>query len=58
MKKAKRERIISTGRARMLAVQAQVDPRTLEKLLRGEDVAGMAGDRARNVLIQAGLLAA
>ena len=51
-----KDRIISTGRARTLAVKASVDPRTLEKVLRGERVAGLAGDRARKVLIEAGLL--
>ena len=52
----KKPRLISTGRARYLAAQASVDPRTVEKILRGEPVAGLAGDRARKVLADAGLL--
>lgn len=36
--------------------QASVDPRTLEKILRGEAVSGLAGDRARKILVEAGLL--
>ncbi len=42
---------------RRLAVAAEVDPRTLRKLLRGAEVKGMAGRRARQVLADAGLLA-
>jgi len=56
MKKEKKDRLISTGRARLLAVQASVDPRTIEKVLRGDTVAGLAGDRAKKVLTDAGLL--
>lgn len=52
----KKGRSISTGRARMLAVKASVDPRTLVKLLRGDPVVGLAGDRARKVLVEEGLL--
>ncbi|KYF87532.1 hypothetical protein BE17_07250 [Sorangium cellulosum] len=41
---------------RQLAVKADVDPRTIAKVLRSEDVRGMAGHRARRALIEAGLL--
>ena len=47
---------IDAGNARHLAVRAGVDPRTIYKLVRGEDVKGMAGNRAREVLIEAGYL--
>lgn len=53
---AAKKRFISTGRARLLAAQASVDPRTLDKLLRGEEVSGLAGERARKILIENGLL--
>jgi hypothetical protein len=39
---------------RELSVKGDVDPRTLEKVLRGEPVRGMAGRRARRVLEEAG----
>jgi hypothetical protein len=41
---------------RQLAVKADVDPRSLKKLLAGKTVRGMAGRRAALVLRQAGLL--
>ncbi len=41
---------------RRLAVLADVDPRSLRRLLRGEPVRGAAGHRARRVLIEAGYL--
>jgi hypothetical protein len=50
------KRLISTGRARYLAAQASVDPRTIVKILKGENVNGLAGDRARRILSEAGLL--
>jgi len=40
--------------ARALAVKAEVDPRSLFALLRGEEVRGMAGRRARVALLEAG----
>lgn len=39
---------------RELAVKGEVDPRSIEKVLRGERVRGMAGRRARRVLEEAG----
>lgn len=45
-----------TARLRELAVTAGVDPRTLKKILVGAKVRGMAGRRARTVLVGAGLL--
>lgn len=47
---------ITTWRARKLAVEASVDPRTIVRTLEGRRVRGMAGDRARRVLVEAGLL--
>lgn len=41
---------------RELAVKASCDPRTIDKLLRGEPVRGMAGHRARRVLESEGVL--
>jgi hypothetical protein len=41
---------------RRLAVAADVDPRSLKKILAGKTVRGMAGRRAALVLRQAGLL--
>ena len=43
---------------RELAVKAGVDPRSLEKILAGKLVRGMAGRRARAVLEAAGYLTA
>jgi hypothetical protein len=40
---------------RELSVKASCDPRTIEKLLRGERVRGMAGHRARQALAAAGV---
>lgn len=47
---------ITTWRARKLAVEASVDPRTILAVLDGRQVRGMAGERARKVLVEAGLL--
>lgn len=41
---------------RELAVKASCDPRTIDKVFRGEVVRGMSGHRARAVLAAAGLL--
>lgn len=41
---------------RRLAVLADVDPRSLRRLLRGEQVRGAAGHRARRVLVEEGYL--
>ena len=41
---------------RKLAVQADCDPRTISKVYRGGHVRGLAGHRARAVLVAAGLL--
>ncbi len=41
---------------RRLAVESSTDPRTIRKLLVGKPVRGMAGERARNALIRAGVL--
>ncbi len=47
---------IDVGFRRRFAVEASCDPRTIDKVLRGEPVRGLAGHRARAVLIAAGLL--
>ena len=41
---------IDEATARTLAVEAGVDPRTIKKVDRGEEVVGMAGERARAAL--------
>lgn len=46
------------GTLRALAVQADVDPRTIAKMLEGKNVKGMSGRRARSVLEAAGLIEA
>jgi hypothetical protein len=43
---------------RELAVKAGVDPRTILNVLRGKAVRGMPGRRAREVLVERGLLPA
>lgn len=49
-------RTIDEATARRLSVEANCDPRTLRKTLRGETAKSMASQRARRVLIAAGLL--
>ena len=44
---------IDEANARRLAVKADCDTRTIKKVLRGERVRGMAGERALAVLIEA-----
>lgn len=41
---------------RALAVRADVDPRTILKVLKGERARGMSGRRARDVLRAAGFI--
>lgn len=43
---------------RRLAVEASCDPRTIDKVLRGEPVRGLARQRALAVLVAAGYLSA
>lgn len=45
---------IDEATKRELAVQASCDPRTIEKVVRGQPVRGMAGRRARQALLAAG----
>lgn len=45
---------LDAATARRLAVQASCDPRTLVRILAGEPVKGLAGERARAALIKAG----
>ena len=49
-------RTLDAATARTLAVEASCDPRTIIRVFRGEQVRGMAGDRARAVLLAHGLL--
>jgi hypothetical protein len=46
---------IDKATIRELAVKASCDPRTIEKVIRGEPVRGMARHRARRVLLEAGI---
>jgi len=54
---AKKSPVSFTDR-RALSLLADVDERSIAKLLAGGDVRGRAGDRARRVLTEAGLLPA
>ena len=47
---------LDQAQLRELAVAAGVDPRTILNVYRGKAVRGMAGRRAREVLIERGLL--
>lgn len=49
-----KKRTIDEASARRLAVKADCDTRTIKKLVRGEEVRGMSGQRALAVLIEAG----
>jgi hypothetical protein len=47
---------VDTAEIRALSVLGDVDPRSIRRVLDGKPVRGMAGRRARRVLIEAGLL--
>jgi hypothetical protein len=49
---------VDTATLRRLATEAECDPRSLVKLLKGLPVRGVAGHRARRVLKRHGLLRA
>ena len=49
---------ISGADLKRLALDASVDPRTLQAVLEGRPVRGMAGERARKALVEAGYLGA
>jgi hypothetical protein len=49
--------VLDEATRRRLAVEIGCDPRSLAKLLRGEEVRGLAGHRIRAGLIERGLLA-
>lgn len=49
--------VLDAAMVRALAVEADVDPRTITKELDGTRTRGMAGRRARAVLLKAGLVA-
>jgi hypothetical protein len=48
---------VGAGTVRAIAVRASADPRTVVKVLRGEVVRGLPGDRIRRELQQLGILA-
>lgn len=52
----KTQRSLDAATARKLAVAASTDPRTIQRTWRGEVVRGLAGERARAALAEAGLL--
>lgn len=54
MKNTRRQ--LDAATRRRLAVAASTDPRTIEKVYRGLDVRGLAGERARLVLEKEGYL--
>jgi hypothetical protein len=54
MKKTPRK--LDAATARRLAVEASCDPRTLQRVLDGEEVRGLAGERALKVLVEHGLM--
>ena len=45
---------ISASELRRLSVRGSVDPRTIIKVAAGENARGLAGERARAVLVAAG----
>ena len=49
-------RSLDAATKRRLAVEASTDPRTIERVYRGELVRGLAAERARAVLTASGLL--
>ena len=51
-----KNRTIDEATARRLSVKADCDPRTLRKVLRGEDAKSMSAKRARAVLVEAGFI--
>lgn len=49
---------IDAATLRKLAVASESDPRSVRRVLAGEEVRGLAGHRVRRVLVEAGLLPA
>ena len=49
-------RKLDTSTARRLAVEADTDPRTIQKMLRGDPARTIAAKRARRVLVSHGIL--
>lgn len=49
-------RTLDAAMARKLAVEASCDPRTIQRVFRGEEVRGLPGKRAREVLEAHGLV--
>jgi hypothetical protein len=56
VQKPRRPRSLDAGTARQLAVEANVDPRSIIRVLQGQIVRGSAGARATAALKRAGLL--
>ena len=50
------KRHLPAGTLRDLAVRGSCDPRTIARVYAGEVVRGLAAERARRVLVEAGLL--
>lgn len=50
------KRTIDEATARRLSVKAECDPRTLRKVLRGEEARSMSAKRARAVLVEEGFI--
>ena len=55
---AERRTRITESKRRELAVRASADPRSIDKVLNGGRLRGMADDRVRAVLVAEGLLPA
>ncbi len=53
---AKEKPPLDESTLRRLAVDASCDPRTIKKVYEGQPVEGLAGERARAILIKEGLL--
>lgn len=58
MKAKAKKKDLDWATARKLGNQANVDPRTIRRVARGESVRGLAGTRAKEVLVKEGILAA
>lgn len=53
-KSIKTKKLIEASTLRRLAVEASCDPRTISRVAEGLEVRGLAGQRAKRVLIGAG----
>lgn len=55
-KAASAKKSIDSNTLKRLAIDASVDPRTMQAVFEGRYVRGMAGERAKAALVAAGLL--